>query len=249
MILISRTSHLLTLKVGQLSLKIVIIGISVVLLAGTLFPIHGLTNTIKTIDRHKININQSESTVTVGDINIAYKIFGKGDPLVLISGLAGSMDSWDPLLIERLASNYSVIAFNNRGVGNTTSGQESFSIKQFAIDTFGLLDVLNISKAHVLGHSMGGMIALELALMQPERVSKLIISASFCGKSESIPNYIDRQKIQSNWSGSPQERIEKLVPFLFPNEWRERNLNSLNISMTARELSNRYMERTISRYF
>src|SRR5918998_3986026 len=60
--------------------------------------------------------------VHVGDIDIAYKIFGKGDPILLINGYTHSMDNWDPTLLERLASNHTVIIFNNRGIGNTTSG-------------------------------------------------------------------------------------------------------------------------------
>ena len=83
--------------------------------------------------------------VHVGDIDIAHKIFGKGDPILLINGYTHSMDNWDPTLLERLASNHTVIIFNNRGIGNTTSGENRFfSIAQFANDTAGLLDVLEI---------------------------------------------------------------------------------------------------------
>ncbi|HEX5976200.1 MAG TPA: alpha/beta fold hydrolase [Nitrososphaeraceae archaeon] len=70
------------------------------------------------------------------------------------------MDSWDPTLLETLASNHTVIVFNNRGIGNTTSGSEQkFSIEQFANDTVGLLEALNIRKADVLAWSMGVRIA------------------------------------------------------------------------------------------
>jgi len=149
------------------------------------------------------------------------------------------MDSWNPLLIERLASNYTVVVFNNRGIGDTTSGDRSFSIRQFAIDTFGLLKALNINKAHVLGHSMGGMIALELALMHPERVSKLIVSASFCGQNESISSDREVERISSDLSGTPQERIERFVPFLFPKEWRQQNPNYGESILNTEELSNK----------
>src|SRR5918999_3188259 len=123
--------------------------------------------------------------VHVGDIDIAYKIFGKGDPIFLINGYSHSMDNWDPTLLERLASNHTVIIFNNRGIGNTTSGENRFfSIAQFANDTAGLLDVLEIKQADILGYSMGGFIAQELALTHPDRVGKLIIYASICGGNE-----------------------------------------------------------------
>src|SRR5215212_2426125 len=83
--------------------------------------------------------------VHVGDIDIAYKTFGKGDPILLINGYSFTMDSWDSTLLGSLASNHTVIVFDNRGIGNTTSGSEQkFSIEQFANDTAGLLEALNI---------------------------------------------------------------------------------------------------------
>jgi len=99
--------------------------------------------------------------VHAGDIDIAYKTFGKGDPVLLINGYSFTMDSWDSTLLETLASNHTVIVFDNRGIGNTTSGSEQkFSISLFANDTAGLLEALNIKKADVLAWSMGGRIAL-----------------------------------------------------------------------------------------
>jgi hypothetical protein len=95
----------------------------------------------------------------VGDIEIAYKLFGKGEPIVFIHGYGGSMDIWDPQLLAALAENHTVIVFNNRGVGNTTAGLKQYSIEQLADDTAGLLDALGVNKSNVLGWSMGGMIA------------------------------------------------------------------------------------------
>jgi len=106
--------------------------------------------------------------VHVGDIDIAYKTFGKGDPIILINGYSFAMDSWDPTLLGTLASNHTVIVFDNRGIGNTTSGNEKFSIEQFANDAAGLLQALNIKKADVLAWSLGGRIAQELTLNYPE---------------------------------------------------------------------------------
>ena len=93
--------------------------------------------------------------VHVGDIEMAYKMFGKGDPILLIQGVGGSMDDWEPSILRELSSNHTVIIFDNRGVGNTTAGTKQFSIQQFANDTAGLLDALKIQKADVLGYSTG----------------------------------------------------------------------------------------------
>ena len=116
--------------------------------------------------------NISSKKVHVDDIDIAYKTFGKGDPIILINGYSFAMDSWPPTLLGKLAANQTVIIFDNRGIGNTTSDDEQqFSIGQFANDTAGLLEALKIKKADVLGWSMGGAIAQELALNYPDRVT------------------------------------------------------------------------------
>jgi hypothetical protein len=115
--------------------------------------------------------NMPSHNVTVGDIDIAYKQIGRSDakPIILITGASATMDMWNPLLLEQLTSaNYRVIIFENRGVGESTVGTKEFSISQFANDTWGLLDALGISKADVLGWSMGEFIAQQLALTYPD---------------------------------------------------------------------------------
>jgi pimeloyl-ACP methyl ester carboxylesterase len=165
--------------------------------------------------------------VHVGDIDIAYKMFGKGDPIILISGYSAPLEFWDSTLLEKLASNHTVITFDNRGLGNTTSGNRNFTIPQFADDTSGLLDALNIKKADVLGWSMGGFIAQELALTHPDKVGKLIIYASICGGKESAPPTSDVLKVFSDQTGTSIDRIKRFMPLLFPTEWRTQNPNYL----------------------
>ncbi|MCP4763094.1 MAG: alpha/beta fold hydrolase, partial [archaeon] len=82
--------------------------------------------------------------------------------------------------------NFKTIIFDNRGAGRSEKPKSEYSIKIFADDIIGLMDVLNIKKAHVLGISMGGMIAQEVALNYPERVEKLIICSSNCGGNKQI---------------------------------------------------------------
>ena len=165
--------------------------------------------------------------VHVGDIDIAYKTFGKGDPIILISGYSAPLEFWDSTLLEKLALNHTVITFDNRGLGNTTSGNRNFTIPQFADDTSGLLDALNIKKADVLGWSMGGFIAQELALTHPDKVRKLIIYASICGGKESAPPTPDVLKVFSDQTGTSIDRIKRFMPLLFPTEWRTQNPNYL----------------------
>jgi pimeloyl-ACP methyl ester carboxylesterase len=184
--------------------------------------------------------------VQVGDIDIAYKTIGKGDPILLINGYSFAMDSWNPTILETLASNHTVIIFNNRGIGNTTSGVEQFSIEQFANDTAGLLEALNIRKADVLAWSMGGRIAQELTLNYPDRVGKLILYAIGCGGEESVPQSQEVRNEFVNRTGTAEERISRLVPLFFPQEWRNENPNYLeNIPKTTETILNQTLNQQI----
>ena len=133
--------------------------------------------------------------VHVGDIDIAYKMFGKGDPILLISPAQADMNAWEPSILKELSSNHTVILFDNRGVGNTTTGTKQFSIRQFANDTAGLLDGLKIQKADVLGYSLGSFIAQQLAVTHPDKVNRLMLIATTCGGKESIPPNPEPQKM------------------------------------------------------
>src|SRR5215467_5666477 len=134
---------------------------------GTTSLAYGQTNQMNsnTFNLLKIPIKK----VHVGDIDIAYKAFGKGYPILLISGSGLAMDQWQQSVLRDLSRNHTVIIFDNRGVGNTTIGTKPFSIQQFANDTVDLLDILKIQKADVLGFSMGSFIAQEVTLLHPEK--------------------------------------------------------------------------------
>ena|ERR1700694_2718646 len=114
------------------------------------------------------------------DIEIHYEEYGSGEPLLLIMGWGGNAATWKPQ-IPGLADRFRVIAFDNRGVGRSSSPEPPYSIAQMAEDTKGLLDELDIERAHVFGVSMGGMIAQELALNYPERVSVLALGCTSPG--------------------------------------------------------------------
>jgi pimeloyl-ACP methyl ester carboxylesterase len=104
--------------------------------------------------------------VRVEDINMSYRIYGDGYPLLLIMGYGGTMNLWEERFLRSLSKKYKVIVFDNRGMGETSSGHKDFTIEQFAEDTYELMDALMIERAHVLGWSMGASIAQELALNQ-----------------------------------------------------------------------------------
>jgi pimeloyl-ACP methyl ester carboxylesterase len=121
--------------------------------------------------------------VKVNDINIAYTERGKGEALVLIMGLGANKESWF-MNMPVLSKHYRVIAFDSRGVGATDRSGEAYTMGRMAEDTVGLLDVLGIDKAHIVGVSLGSMIAQEIAIKFPQRVGKLILAATTPGMSD-----------------------------------------------------------------
>jgi len=127
-----------------------------------------------------------ENTAEVNGIDVYYRKYGSGEPLLLIMGLSGNADWWDPLFLQVLAERFHVVAFDNRGAGRSGKPPGPYSILQMAEDTAGLMDHLAWPSAHVLGMSMGGMIAQELALQCPDRVRKLVLLVTTCGGREQV---------------------------------------------------------------
>jgi pimeloyl-ACP methyl ester carboxylesterase len=171
------------------------------------------------------NINQINQTLTkkirVGDIDVGYKMFGKGDPLFLVMGFKGTMDLWDQRFLQNLASQFRVVIFDNRGMGKTTLGDtyKNSSIVQFANDTAGLMDALGFKKASVLGWSMGGFIAQELVLNHPDKVDRLILYATSCGGKEAVFPGPDVLKNITDTTGSLKDQHDRFAYMLFPEEW------------------------------
>lgn len=187
---------------------------------------YGQTNQTNSNNANPLNVqNIPVKKVHVGDIDIAYKTFGKGGPILLISGSGFAMDTWQPSLLRDLSRNHTVIIFDNRGVGNTTIGIKSFSIQQFANDTIGLLDALKIQKVDVLGFSMGSFIAQEVILFHPEKVNRLILYGASCGGRENVPQATQVVKILSDLVNNRTQDPEKILSVTFPLEWVKSHSN------------------------
>jgi 3-oxoadipate enol-lactonase len=95
--------------------------------------------------------------------------------------MSGNIVAWGDAFLSELGRSFDRIAFDNRGMGRSGTAELPFTIADMAGDTLGLLDALEIERAHVVGISMGGAIAQELALAHPERIRTLTLGATFCG--------------------------------------------------------------------
>lgn len=118
------------------------------------------------------------STVTVNGIRLHYVEAGQGDPLLLIMGFGGDHLAW-AFQVPAFAERHRVISFDNRGAGQSEVPDLPYSTRMMADDAVGLLDALGVARAHVLGVSMGGMIAQEVALHHPERVRTLQLHCTY----------------------------------------------------------------------
>ena len=129
------------------------------------------------------------SVVRTTDGTIAYRELGSGPPLLLIVGGGASMDGWPPGFVDALAAHHKVVVFDNAGVGRTAavSAPALLSIAAMASQTSALISALRLHRPAVLGWSMGGMIAQDLAVTHPAQVSRLILAATTVGTGKALP--------------------------------------------------------------
>jgi pimeloyl-ACP methyl ester carboxylesterase len=115
--------------------------------------------------------------VNAGAVSFAYRRFGNpaGTPLVLLQHFRGSMDNWDPALLNGFARDRTVITFDNAGVG-FSSGDVPDTVAAMAQDALAFLDAFGLTRVDLLGFSLGGYIAQHLTLQHPQRVRRLILT-------------------------------------------------------------------------
>jgi pimeloyl-ACP methyl ester carboxylesterase len=120
---------------------------------------------------------------------VAYRELGSGPALLLITGANGTMDSWPASFVDPLAAHHTVVVFDNAGVGRTTavSVPASVSVPAMTSQTSDLISALRLRRPAVLGWSMGGMIAQDLAITHPAQVSRLILAATAVGTGKAVP--------------------------------------------------------------
>lgn len=174
--------------------------------------------------------------VKVNDIEMYYEVHGDGIPLVIINGYGGTSEGWEAVspLISDLSRHYKVITQDNRGVGRSTISDKPVSIKLMAHDIATLLDRLDAESAYIIGNSMGGMIAQELAINNPEKVLGLVLSATSPG-GECFMDEAQLEKLNMlTWSFDPPENMtgedmmDQIVDVVWSPAFYNKNSERLN---------------------
>lgn len=174
----------------------------------------------------------------LGGFRFFYETRGVGEPLILIPGFASGAWIWFEQVSE-LSKYFSVITFDPRGIASSSVGENqaaNVAIKTFAEDVAQLLDYLKIEKTHVLGASFGGFVALEFALLFPEKLDKLILACtSFGGENHVAPHFEILSAFASAAGQNESEQIRKFMVPAFTPEFVVENESSVEKVCQLRE--------------
>ncbi len=142
------------------------------------------------------------------NLNIYYEIIGQGKPLIMIRGLSSNVDHWYEQ-VPVLSKKYQLLVFDNRGIARSSDPGGPFSTRQMAADTAAVMETAGIKSAYVLGYSMGGMVAQEMALNYPEKVNGLILAATDCGITQRIKARPEVSRLFSDMValGTPEAKL------------------------------------------
>jgi pimeloyl-ACP methyl ester carboxylesterase len=155
-------------------------------------------------------------------VRIYWEEEGSGEPLLMIMGLSFTLSMWGELR-GILSKHFRTILFDNRGVGKSAVPSRPFSMRAMARDALCVLEAASAGAAHVLGFSMGGMIAQELALTYPERVMKLVLGCTSCGGLSATLPEIEALGLLTFPFLTRAARLKRMVPLIYdPDTPKER---------------------------
>lgn len=127
-------------------------------------------------------------TISAGGVDFKYRELGKqngGTPVVFLTHLAAVLDNWDPRVIDGIAAKHHVITFDNRGVG-ASSGSPANSVEQMADDAITFIRAMGLQQVDLLGFSLGGMVAQEIVLKEPQLVRRMVLAGTGPAGGEGI---------------------------------------------------------------
>jgi pimeloyl-ACP methyl ester carboxylesterase len=184
-------------------------------------------------------------TQIAGDVELHYEDAGSGPPVVLIMGLGADANAW-MLQVPEFAHRHRTIVFDNRGVGRSAKPPGPYTIRQLADDTARLMSGIGIDRAHVVGVSMGGMIAQELALNHPQRVGALVLACTYAAPGPEIEGIrassfvffgadaSPTAEVVSQLSGlDPLAIFQHMLPVIFSDEFIAGGLLEIVPQLTA----------------
>jgi len=144
-------------------------------------------------------------------VRIVWEAQGDGAPVLLVQGLGYTRSGWGPAR-EALARRYRVLSFDNRGIGESEVPPGPYTVAQLAADAASVLDEAGVARAHVVGASLGGMAAQEIALSYPDRVERLVLACTTPGGNGSYPMPLQTQRLIVESVGmKPQVALRRFV--------------------------------------
>lgn len=163
----------------------------------------------------------SPTMITVNGIALRCVVEGSGEPLALIHGVGASLEVWDGVA-ARLRDRYRILRYDQRGHGKSEKVPGPYSVEDFAGDLRALMDALEIERAHVAGHSLGGLVAQSFALDYPERLSKLALISTVAGRTEDEERRVE-ERLARVASGIAGDHFRASLDRWFTDEFRAAN--------------------------
>jgi proline-specific peptidase len=165
-----------------------------------------------------------EKYININGVKICYEEHGQGEVIFLLHGVGAKKETWIAQ-INALANYFKVISFDMRGVGKSDRPNELYTMNMLADDLKRLMEALSIEKAHIIGRSLGGMIAQHFALKYPKKVQKLVLLTT----NSRIPNkkaadLIEKGRIEeiNNLKESPEKAFWQKAKLLFHKDFRKK---------------------------
>ena len=173
--------------------------------------------------------------IKANGISMNYEIKGKGPNLVLIHGAGDNLNMWYHQ-VPFFSKSYRVISYDVRGFGQTDSPAMEYSMSLFGEDTYQLMKALGVAEGYFLGYSMGGRIALELAINHPEMVKTLILANSSIGLTPPSPESVERRRVTLELleKGDMEKTAEMMTTNAFSPDFKSKNRSEFNRYMKVK---------------
>jgi aminoacrylate hydrolase len=155
------------------------------------------------------------------DFELYYETHGEGEPVLLVAGLGGVGGYWQPQM-KPFSEKYQVIVHDHRGTGQSSHSRIQYSIEQMADDVVRLMDKLNIERAHLVGHSTGGVIGQVMAIEHPDRLKSVVAYASWTKADPFMRRVFEARRTLLTSSGA-RAYVRSTPVFLYPDWWINQN--------------------------